>query len=69
MIEQVTLPPSFALIELKRRLPMVWCPNCGTVQPMDFALMPPDDRNDHDAADILCGACKFVIATLHAEPP
>ena len=31
--------------------------------------MPPDDRNDHDAADILCGACKFVIATLHAEPP
>ena len=68
MIEQVTLPPSFALIELKRRLPQVWCPNCGTVQPMDFALMPPDDRNDHDAADILCGACKFVIA-MFAEPP
>jgi hypothetical protein len=21
-----------------------------------------------DAADILCGECKFVVATLHAEP-
>jgi hypothetical protein len=66
MAELATLPPSPALIELKRRLPKVWCPNCGTVQPMEFALMPANDRNDHDAADILCGICRFVVATLHA---
>ncbi len=64
MAELVTLPPSTALSELKQRLPKVWCPNCGTVQPMEFALMP---ANDHDTADILCGTCKFVVATLHAE--
>ena len=30
--------------------------------------MKANDRNDHDATDILCGECKFVVATLHAEP-
>jgi hypothetical protein len=33
---------------------------------MEFALMPLDKRNDHEAADILCGICRFVVATLHA---
>ena len=41
---------------------------CGKVQPMEFATMKANDRNDHDAADILCRECKFVVATLHAEP-
>ena len=45
----------------------VWCPKCGKVQPMEMATMKADDRCDHDAADILCGACKFVVATLHAD--
>jgi hypothetical protein len=32
MAELITFWPS--LLELKRRLPKVWCPNCGTVQPL-----------------------------------
>jgi hypothetical protein len=46
----------------------VWCPNCDKLQPLILAPMKADARNDHDAADILCGECRFVIATLHAEP-
>jgi len=53
---------------LSKAFPNVWCPNCGKVQPMVFAPMKANDLNDHDAADILCGECRFVIATLHAEP-
>ncbi|HZO51753.1 MAG TPA: hypothetical protein VFB63_03505 [Bryobacteraceae bacterium] len=54
--------------ELTKAFPNVWCPNCNKVQPMKIAVMKANDRNDHDAADILCGECKFVVATLHAEP-
>jgi hypothetical protein len=54
--------------ELTKAFPNVWCPNCNKVQPMEFATMKANDRNDHDAAEILCGECKFVVATLHAEP-
>jgi hypothetical protein len=54
--------------ELSKAFPNVWCPNCGKVQLMVFAPMKANDLNDHDAADILCGECRFVIATLHAEP-
>jgi predicted RNA methylase len=54
--------------ELSKAFPNVWCPNCGKVQPMVFAPMKANDLNDHDAADILCGECRFVIATLHAGP-
>ena len=52
--------------ELVKAFPKVSCPNCGALQPMEIAVMKADRRNDHDAADILCGACKFVVATLHA---
>jgi phage terminase large subunit GpA-like protein len=53
--------------ELIKAFPKVWCPNCGARQPVEIAVMKADNRNDHDAADILCEACKFVVATLHAE--
>jgi hypothetical protein len=29
-------------------------------------VMQPNDKNDHDVADIICAECKSVIATLHA---
>ena len=48
--------------------PRVWCSNCDAPQPMVFAVMKADELNDHDAADILCGKCRLVIATLHADP-
>jgi hypothetical protein len=33
---------------------------------MIFDVMKANNKNDHDAADIVCAACKSVIATLHA---
>ncbi|HET9535651.1 MAG TPA: hypothetical protein VFP43_09950 [Mesorhizobium sp.] len=54
--------------ELTKAFPNVWCPNYGKVQPMELGVMKANARNDHDAADILCGECRFVIATLHAQP-
>ena len=45
--------------ELIKRFPKVSCANCGKVQPMEFATMKANDRNDHDAADILCGTWSF----------
>ena len=37
---------------------------------MIFDVMKANDKNDHDAADIVCNECKSVIATLHgAERP
>ena len=32
MAELVTFPLSSALVDLKKRLPKVWCPNCEAVQ-------------------------------------
>jgi hypothetical protein len=34
-------------------------------QPMIFDVMKANDKNDHDAADIVCDGCKSIIATLH----
>jgi hypothetical protein len=32
---------------------------------MIFDVMNANDKNDHDAADIICKECKSIIATLH----
>ena len=37
------------------RFPRVWCPTCGKTQPMIFDVLKADEKNDHDAADIVCG--------------
>jgi hypothetical protein len=29
-------------------------------------VIKANDKNDHDAADIICADCKSIIATLHA---
>jgi hypothetical protein len=50
------------------RFPRVWCPTCNKTQPMIFDVMKANDKNDKnedDAADIVCNECKSVIATLH----
>jgi hypothetical protein len=31
---------------------------------MIFDVMKANDKNDHDAADIVCAQCKSIIATL-----
>jgi hypothetical protein len=45
------------------RFPLVWPPTCEKTQKMIFAEMRANDKNDHDAADILCDVCKSVVAT------
>jgi ribosomal protein S27E len=51
--------------DLKGRFPRVWCPTCNKTQAMIFDVMEANDKNEHDAADIVCGQCKSIIATLH----
>src|SRR5262245_4522469 len=58
--------------DLKQRFPRVWCSTCNKTQPMIFDVVEANDKNEHDAADIVCGECKSIIATLHApsvRPP
>jgi hypothetical protein len=43
----------------------IWCDACDNVQPVLYDRMPADERNDHEATDIMCGECHLVIATLH----
>ena len=55
-------------MDVLARFPRVWCPTCNKTQPMIFDVMKANDKNDkneHDAADIVCNECKSVIATLH----
>ena len=53
--------------DLKGRFPRIWCPTCNKTQPMIFDVMEATDKNEHDTADIVCGECKSIIATLHAS--
>ena len=55
-------------MDVLARFPRVWCPTCNKTQPMIFDVMKANDKNDHDAADIVCNECKSVIATLHGPP-
>ena len=52
-------------MDVLKRFPRVWCPTCGKTQPMIFDVMKAN--GDHDPADIVCGECKSIIATLHAQ--
>src|SRR5215471_11414607 len=52
-------------MDVLARFPRVWCPTCNKTQPMIFDVIKANDKNDHDAADILCDECKSIIATLH----
>src|SRR5262245_40025710 len=47
------------------RFPRVWCDTCQKMQRMIFDVMKGNDKNDHDSADVICGECRSVIATLH----
>jgi hypothetical protein len=33
---------------------------------MIFDVKKANNKNEHDAADIVCGECKSIMATLHA---
>ena len=49
------------------RYPKIWCSNCDEAQPLLTDEMSAGHLNAHEAADLMCGKCRFVIATLHAE--
>jgi hypothetical protein len=40
---------------------------CQKTQRMIFDMLPANDKNTRDSADIVCDECKSIIATLHAE--
>ena len=52
-------------MDVLARFSRVWCPTCNKTQPMMFDVMKANDKNDYDAADIVCDECKSIIATLH----
>src|SRR5262245_46981737 len=49
-----------------QRFPRAWCDTCGKVQPITLGVIPANDKNPREAADIVCVECKSIIATLHA---
>jgi hypothetical protein len=55
-------------MDLLERFPSAWCDTCRKVQPVILGVMEADDKNDHDAADIVCEECKSILVTLHAAP-
>src|SRR5215475_493150 len=52
-------------MDVLARFSRVWCPTCSKTQPMIFDVMKANDKNDHDATDIVGDECKSIIATLH----
>jgi Phage terminase large subunit (GpA) len=52
-------------MDVLARFSRVWCPSCNKMQPMIFDVVKANDKNNHDAADIICEECKSIIATLH----
>jgi hypothetical protein len=40
--------------------------NTIKVQRLILDVLKANDKNEHDAADIVCAECKSIIATLHA---
>jgi hypothetical protein len=54
------------LMDTLQRFSLVWCPTCEKTQKIIFDVLPAGDKNEHDAADIVCEYCKSIIATLHA---
>jgi hypothetical protein len=55
-------------MDLLERFPSAWCDTCRKVQPIILDVMEADDKNDHEAADIICDECKSILVTLHAVP-
>jgi hypothetical protein len=53
--------------ELTKAFPNVWCPNCGKVQPMEFANMKANDRDYADPPRTLALAARAPPAAM--RPP
>jgi hypothetical protein len=53
-------------MSLLERFPFAWCPTCEKLRPVILEVMTADDKNDHDAADIICAECMSILISLHA---
>ena len=54
-------------MDLLDRFPFAWCPTCESLRPVSLEILKADDKNDHDAADIICEECMSVLVSLHAQ--
>jgi hypothetical protein len=55
--------------KINKKIDSVYCDNCETIRPAIFDHLG-DKGNGNDffhPTDIVCGDCKFVIATLFAS--
>lgn len=43
----------------------IYCDNCKVIKPLVRDLMLTGGHSTHDAEDLICGDCHYVIATLH----
>jgi hypothetical protein len=53
-------------MDLLQCFPRAWCDTRETVRPIVLDLTKANEKNDHDAADIVCEECKSILVTLHA---
>ena len=53
-------------MDLLERFPRAWCDTCEKVRPIVLDVMKANEKNDHDAAGIVCEECKSILVTLHA---
>jgi hypothetical protein len=54
-------------IDTLERFPLVWCDTCEKTQPMIFDVMQANDKNDQDAADIICAMISDLNQSLKAQ--
>ena len=46
----------------------IYCECCGSFQPLVEEPMHEDSLNPYPWGDLICGTCRFVIATLREIP-
>lgn len=47
--------------------PYIWCDQCNEIQPLWLHRLVAQVPNDHEAVDLVCFECKFLVATIHED--
>ena len=45
-----------------------WCETCDDIVEIEWSFLPANKLNDHDAFEMSCAICKYIIATIHERP-
>ena len=48
-------------MDLLERFPRASCDTCEKVRPIVLDVMKANEKNDHDAAGIVCEECKSIL--------